>query len=169
VVQLQWTWVLGYPYHAQPTQNVSNKIASINDPEVLVGLCYQLGQNVSTRRRTRVCKFHLTKRVAFWASERGSRVWYADARQHQSLMQNRIVSVLAVTLGIAIFLSAGPLAAQPSPTPTCTPQLFMIPQAPTRHEVPNQVYAPSVTTDVYLVNFLLLYIANPDLAAYMPA
>jgi hypothetical protein len=84
-------------------------------------------------------------------------------------MQTRTVSILTVTLAIAVILSAGPLAAQPSPTPTCTPQLFIIPQAPPRHEVPNEVYAPSVTTDVYLVNFLLEYMANPDLAAYMPA
>ena len=87
----------------------------------------------------------------------------------EGLMQTRTIAILTVTLAIAVILSAGPLAAQPSPTPTCTPQLFIIPQAPPRHEVPNEVYAPSVTTDVYLVNFLLLYIANPDLAAYMPA
>jgi hypothetical protein len=37
------------------------------------------------------------------------------------------------------------------------------------HDVANEVYAPSVTAAVYLVNFLLLYMANPDLAAYMPA
>ena len=83
-------------------------------------------------------------------------------------MQPRTVAILPVTLAIAVFLSAGTLAAQTSPTPTCTPQLFTIPKA-SRHEVPNEVYAPSVTTAVYLVNFLLLYMANPDLAAYMPA
>src|SRR6266481_9664357 len=82
-------------------------------------------------------------------------------------MQTRTVAILTVTLAIAVSLSAGPLAAQPSPTPTCTPQLFTIPK-PSRHEVPNEVYAPSVTTAIYLVNFLLLYMANPDLAAYMP-
>src|SRR2546430_3028921 len=84
-------------------------------------------------------------------------------------MQPRTVAILPVTLAIAVFLSAGPLAAQPSPTPTCTPQLFTIPQASRGHQVTNEVYAPSVTTAVYLVNFLLLYMANPDLAAYMPA
>jgi hypothetical protein len=87
----------------------------------------------------------------------------------ETFTQTRIVAILSITLAIAVFLWAGPLAAQPSPTPTCTPQLFIIPQAPPRHEVPNEVYAPSVTTDVYLVNFLLEYMANPDLAAYMPA
>ena len=84
-------------------------------------------------------------------------------------MQPRTVAILPVTLAIAVFLSAGTLAAQTSPTPTCTPQLFTIPEAPRGDEVVNEVYAPSVTTDVYLVNFLLLYMANPDLAAYMPA
>ena len=33
----------------------------------------------------------------------------------------------------------------------------------------NEVYAPSVTAGIYLVNFVFLYIANPDLAAYLPA
>jgi hypothetical protein len=84
-------------------------------------------------------------------------------------MQTRTVAILTVTLAMAVFLSAGPLAAQPSPTPTCTPQLFTIPEAPHGHEVANEVYSPSVTTAVYLVNFLLLYMANPGLAAYMPA
>src|SRR5881398_508047 len=84
-------------------------------------------------------------------------------------MQTRTVAILSAILAIAVFLWAGPLAAQTSPTPTCTPQLFTIPQASRGHQVTNQVYAPSVTTAVYLVNFLLLYMANPDLAAYMPA
>jgi hypothetical protein len=87
----------------------------------------------------------------------------------EKVMQTRTVAILTLTLAIAVSLSAGPLAAQTSPTPTCTPQLFTIPQASRGHAVTNQVYAPSVTTAVYLVNFLLLYMANPDLAAYMPA
>src|SRR6184192_4044856 len=87
----------------------------------------------------------------------------------EKVMQTRTVAILPVTLAIAVSLSAGTLAAQTSPTPTCTPQLFTIPEAPRGDEVVNEVYAPSVTTDVYLVNFLLLYMANPDLAAYMPA
>src|SRR6266404_7590416 len=86
----------------------------------------------------------------------------------EKVMRTRTVAILPLILAIAISLWAGPLAAQPSPTPTCTPQLFTIPK-PSRHEVPNEVYAPSVTTAVYLVNFLLLYMANPALAAYMPA
>ena len=84
-------------------------------------------------------------------------------------MQTRTVAILPVTMAIAVFLSAGTLAAQTSPTPTCTPNLFTVPEAPRGHEVANEVYAPSVTAAVYLVNFLLLYMANPDLAAYMPA
>src|SRR5207247_1337786 len=87
----------------------------------------------------------------------------------EKFMQTRTVAILPVTVAIAVFLGAGPLAAQPTPTPTCTPQLFTIPEAPRGDEVVNEVYAPSVTTAVYLVNFLLLYMANPDLAAYMPA
>jgi hypothetical protein len=84
-------------------------------------------------------------------------------------MQTRTVAILTVTLAIAVSPWAGPLAAQTSPTPTCAPNLFTIPQVFHGHEVANEVYAPSVTAAVYLVNFLLLYMANPDLAAYMPA
>jgi len=84
-------------------------------------------------------------------------------------MQTRTVAILPIIFAAAIVLAAGPLAAQTSPTPTCTPQLFTIPQASRGHEVANEVFAPSVTAAVYLVNFLLLYMANPDLAAYMPA
>jgi len=84
-------------------------------------------------------------------------------------MRSRTVAILPATLAIAVFLSARPLAAQPSPTPTCTPNLFIVPQASQRDEATNEVYAPSVTAAIYLVNFLLLYMANPDLAAYMPA
>src|SRR6266404_8068792 len=71
-------------------------------------------------------------------------------------MRTRTVVIPSVMLAIAVSLSAGPLAAQPA-------------EASRGHDVANQVYAPSVTTAVYLVNFLLLYMANPDLAAYMPA
>src|SRR6266496_5114729 len=87
----------------------------------------------------------------------------------KGFMRTRTVGILPVTLAIAVFLSAGPLAAQTSPTPTCTPQLFTVPHASRGHDVTNEVYTPSVTTAVYLVNFLLLYMANPDLTAYMPA
>jgi hypothetical protein len=85
----------------------------------------------------------------------------------KNFMQNRTVAILPVTLVMAVSLSAGPLAAQSSPT--CTPNFFTIPKASRDHEVTNEVYAPSVTTAIYLVNFILLYMANPDIAAYMPA
>jgi len=71
-------------------------------------------------------------------------------------MQTRTVAILPVTLAIAVFLRSGPLAAQEL-------------EVSRSHEAANEVYAPSVTTAVYLVNFMLLYIANPGLAAYMPA
>src|SRR5437762_11913318 len=87
----------------------------------------------------------------------------------EKIMQARTAAILPLTLAIAVSLSAGPLAAQPSPTPTCTPNLFIVPQASHRHEAANEVYAPSVTPAIYLVNLLLLYIANPGLAAYLPA
>src|SRR5437762_10197064 len=89
----------------------------------------------------------------------------------ERVMQTRTVTILSVTLAVAVSLWAGPLAAQtsPTPTPTWTPNSFTIPKASRGHEVASEVYAPSVTAAVYLVNFLLLYMANPDLAAYMPA
>ena len=87
----------------------------------------------------------------------------------KNFIRTRTVAIPSVILAIVVFLSAGPLVAQTSSSPTCTPNLFTIPQASRGHEVANEVYAPSVTTAVYLVNFLLLYMANPDIAAYMPA
>src|SRR6266702_2438747 len=74
----------------------------------------------------------------------------------KDFMQTRTVAILPVILAVAISLCAGPLAAQPL-------------EASRGHGVANEVYAPSVTAAVYLVNFLLLYMAKPDLAAYMPA
>jgi hypothetical protein len=63
---------------------------------------------------------------------------------------------LLIPLAIALFLWAGPLAAQPV-------------EASRGHDVVNEVYAPSLTAGIYLVNFVFLYMANPDLAAYLPA
>jgi hypothetical protein len=71
-------------------------------------------------------------------------------------MQTRPVPILSITLGIAVFFCARPLAAKPV-------------QASRNHESANEVYSPSLTPAIYLVNFLLLYMANPDIAAYMPA
>jgi hypothetical protein len=71
-------------------------------------------------------------------------------------MRTRTLLILSVTLAIAVFFWAGTLAAQPV-------------QASRSHEPVKEVYAPSVTSAKYLVNFLLLHMANLDLAAYMPA
>jgi len=59
-------------------------------------------------------------------------------------------------LAIAVSLCWGPLAGQQV-------------QASRNHEPGNEVYSPSLTPAIYLVNFLLVYMANPDIAAYMPA
>src|SRR5215472_8938993 len=61
-----------------------------------------------------------------------------------------------VILAIAVSVCAGPLTAQPA-------------RGPRNQQPAHEVYAPSVTPAIYLVNFLLLYMANPDIAAYMPA
>jgi hypothetical protein len=71
-------------------------------------------------------------------------------------MRIRTVAILSITLAVAVSLSAGPLGAQPT-------------QASRNQGAAHEVYAPSVTAAIYLVNFILLYMANPDLAAYMPA
>ena len=71
-------------------------------------------------------------------------------------MQTRTIAILTVILAIAVSVCAGPLAGQHA-------------QASRSHEPAHEVYAPSVTPAIYLVNFLILYMANPDVAAYMPA
>ena len=58
-------------------------------------------------------------------------------------------------LTLAAFLRAAPVPAQhleASPSKAAT-----------------EFYAPSVTPAIYLINFLFLYIANPDVAANLPA
>ncbi len=74
----------------------------------------------------------------------------------KAFMQTRTKAILPVILAVLIFLCAGPLAAQPA-------------QASRSHETSHEVYAPSLTPAIYLVNFVFLYMANPDLAAYLPA
>jgi len=74
----------------------------------------------------------------------------------KNFMQTRTVAIPSVMLAIAVSLCAGPLAAQHV-------------LASRSHGPANEVYAPSLTPAIYLVNFLLLYMANPDLAVYMPA
>jgi hypothetical protein len=74
----------------------------------------------------------------------------------EKIMVRRTAAILSVTLAIEVSLATGPLAAQ---------QL----QVARSHQAASEVYSPSVTPAIYLVNFLLLYIANPEVAAYMPA
>ena len=71
-------------------------------------------------------------------------------------MRTRTVAILPVTLAIAVSFWVGPLAPQPS-------------EASPNDAAAHEVYAPSLTPAIYLVNFIILYMANPDLAAYMPA
>jgi hypothetical protein len=71
-------------------------------------------------------------------------------------MRTQTVPIFRVILPIAAFFCAGPLGAQPV-------------QASGVSGTANEVFAPSVTPAIYLVNFLLLYMANPEIAAYMPA
>src|SRR6266513_1435822 len=74
----------------------------------------------------------------------------------KTFMQTRTKAVLCVILAIVAFLCAGPVAARPV-------------ERSRGHEVANEFYAPSLTAGIYLVNFVFLYMANPDLAAYLPA
>ena len=102
---------------------------------------------LETIHAMRACrKFAIAGRARRTAEEldRGQPCLVYEQPRNQKLMQIRTVAILPVTLAVAISLCAGPLAA-------------------------HEVYAPSVTPAIYLVNFLLLYMANPDLAAYMPA
>ena len=72
------------------------------------------------------------------------------------LMQTRIVATLPVILAVSVFLRATPLAAQHL-------KASAVPQTTT------EFYAPSLTPAIYLINFLFLYIANPDIAENLPA
>jgi len=74
----------------------------------------------------------------------------------KNLVQTRTVAILTVTLAIAVCLLAGPLASQAG-------------QASRSQEVANEVYTPALTPAIYLINFLFLYIANPEVAANLPA
>jgi hypothetical protein len=71
-------------------------------------------------------------------------------------MQSRTVAILTVTLVIAVFLPAGPLAAQEL-------------EVSESHEGATEFYGPPISPAVYLINFLLLYMVNPRVAANMPA
>lgn len=61
-----------------------------------------------------------------------------------------------ITVIIAFLLQAAPLRAQSL-------------GASSGKDVEIQYYTPSLTPAIYLVNFLFLYTANPDIAAYLPA
>jgi hypothetical protein len=67
-------------------------------------------------------------------------------------MRTRTVAILPVTLAVAVFLWAGSLAAQEL-------------KVSRSHEAASDPYGPSVTPAIYLINFLFLYIASPDIAA----
>jgi hypothetical protein len=67
----------------------------------------------------------------------------------KNLRRTQTVSVLSVMLAIAVLVPAGPLIARPLEA--------------------SRSGEAALTPAIYLVNFLLLYMANPDLAAYMPA
>src|SRR5437868_3044814 len=71
-------------------------------------------------------------------------------------MQTRTVPILTVTLAIAVCLRAGPLAAE-------EPEVSQSVQGTT------EFYGPPISPAVYLINFLLLYMVNPHVAANMPA
>ena len=59
-------------------------------------------------------------------------------------------------LAFAVFLSAGPIAAQEL-------------EVSETHQGATEFYGPPISPAIYLVNFLLLYMVNPRVAANMPA
>jgi hypothetical protein len=71
-------------------------------------------------------------------------------------MQGRSVAILTVTLAIAVFLSAGPLAAQEL-------------EVSQSRQGATEFYGPPISPAIYLINCLLLYIVSPHAAANMPA
>src|SRR5262245_58717533 len=71
-------------------------------------------------------------------------------------MKTSSAGALAITLVVVIFLQVVSLHAQPL-------------QASSAQEIDTDYYTPGLTPGIYLINFLFIYIANPDLAAYLPA
>jgi len=71
-------------------------------------------------------------------------------------MRIRAVTVLLATLAMAMLLWCRPLAAQQRGDSSS-------------HEATTESYGVAVTPAIYLINFLFLYMASPDLAADMPA
>src|SRR5262249_34518816 len=76
--------------------------------------------------------------------------------QMKESAQTRALPTSSLLLGIAVFLLATPLGAQES-------------EAASGGNTRTEYYTPSLTPAIYLINFLFLYIANPDIAAYLPA
>jgi hypothetical protein len=73
----------------------------------------------------------------------------------KSLMRTRTIAILPVTLAIALFPWAGSVPAQEL-------------EVSRSHVAASEPYGAPVTP-VYLINFLFLYMANPHVAANMPA
>ena len=73
-----------------------------------------------------------------------------------TFMRNRVVAVLSVTLTIAVFFRTGPLVAEES-------------EVSESLQDTTEFYGPPISPAIYLVNFLLLYMVNPSVAANMPA
>jgi hypothetical protein len=71
-------------------------------------------------------------------------------------MQPRTAKTLTVILVIEVLLHAGPLAAQES-------------EVSQSLQGTTEFYGPPISPAIYLVNFLLLYMVNPRVAANMPA
>ena len=71
-------------------------------------------------------------------------------------MRTRTIIIPSVTLAIAVSLWAGPLAAQES-------------EVSQSLQDTTEFYGPPISPAIYLVNFLLLYMVNPRVAANMPA
>jgi hypothetical protein len=71
-------------------------------------------------------------------------------------MRIRTLAVLSVILAIAVSLWAGALAAQES-------------EVSQSLQDTTEFYGPPISPAIYLVNFLLLYMVNPRVAANMPA
>jgi hypothetical protein len=82
-------------------------------------------------------------------------IWWCDFNMKKSI-QTRFAAALAVVLGLAIFFHANPFAEQHL-------------EAAPNQAIITEYYAPSLTPSIYLINFLFLYVANPDVAANLPA
>jgi hypothetical protein len=74
----------------------------------------------------------------------------------KNFMQTRTVTIQSVILALAVFFSAGPLTAQEL-------------EVSESHQGATEFYGPPISPAIYLVNFLLLYMVNPRVAANMPA